>query len=744
MLVPTNLVMHPLASRLSFAAALLAASTSPRLAVAADGEDTADLEALLQESVVTTASRNEERASVAPASMTTVTAEEMRSAGVRSLDEALELLGLGLYVSRPRDYLTAVDVGAQGILLRDFGRHVLVMLDGVALNSPGTGRISVNEALGVPFDMVDRVEVMLGPGSVSYGSNAMLAVINVVTKHAADLGGVEASAEIGTTLPQDADGMPTAGSGSRFGLRYRLSAAGAKRFRLFGEDGEVTAGGEWLQDLSASYGVTPFSSAAAGNQSFLPGQTTWGGMAEHALSAPSGVVTARVGPVRLTANAYHYERTMPLVGTFNDPEAKEQQSGVRLDLEHLWEVDSKITLRSRAYGGHASFSERSNYGEDFWCLPEQPGGCAFEMSARSSWAGIEQQLTGDWNLDGELVTTVGFDAQLRWFDGTPATYRDLLTGALPSDLPVPHASSSEAIGAIFAQQVWRPLSWLSMNGGARVDLEGRFGARASPRVALVFTPRERSVIRLSYSEAFRAPSQYELTELDPTFRLSPDHLEPETVRGFEVEAQQRVGRVSVSLRGFASIYDGFIEARNATAEEIARGAGKLSPNVDPGQVIVNDNLTTLRVLGGSASLKVLLPAGFSAGATFNLSRAEDDEGEHVERLPTWFGNFRAGWRGDDGHQLSLLGVFAGDRLILYNAQPTAEHIGPRLDLRLAASGPLGAIAGASWRASVGAGLNPDLPFEIAEQTDTPRGYVLYPDQPRFFGFVGLHYALDHD
>jgi outer membrane receptor for ferrienterochelin and colicin len=44
--------------------------------------------------------------------------------------------------------------------------------------------------------MVDHIEVILGPGSVLYGSNAMLGVINVVTKHAKDWSGVHGVAEV--------------------------------------------------------------------------------------------------------------------------------------------------------------------------------------------------------------------------------------------------------------------------------------------------------------------------------------------------------------------------------------------------------------------------------------------------------------------------------------------------------------------------------------------------------------------
>ncbi len=70
----------------------------------APGGDLESLEALLNESVVTTASRSAERVSSAPSAMFTITAEELRNYGIRSVDEALAFLGVGLRLEKGRDY----------------------------------------------------------------------------------------------------------------------------------------------------------------------------------------------------------------------------------------------------------------------------------------------------------------------------------------------------------------------------------------------------------------------------------------------------------------------------------------------------------------------------------------------------------------------------------------------------------------------------------------------------------------
>jgi outer membrane receptor protein involved in Fe transport len=663
---------------------------------------------------VTTTSRSAERASVAPATIFTLSADEMMASGARTVDEALELLGLGVYVAKRRDYTSDIDVGAQGLLLRGAGRHVLVMLDGVILNSQGTGRISLHEALGVPFDLIDHIEVMLGPGSVIYGSNAMLAVINIVTRRARELGRARAAFEVGVAAPQDTEGRPTSiGAGGRLGLRYRIGAGGGARFRIGRTEGEVAAMLEWIHEESAGYGVTPFTMGEAADQSFLPGQAAWGGSATHSMRAPSGAISLRLGDLRLLVSGFHYYRTMPLVGTFNDPFAREEQGGVRVDLRHGWQITPKLRLDSRLYGGYSLFAERSRYGESFWC-PEGLDGCRFEASARSGWLGLEQIFTADWFVDGKVVTSVAYDLRPRFLDSTPADYSDLNTGVMPEGLLRPHLHDTSFVGAISAQQIWRPLPWLSLNAGGRLDIDSGFGLRFSPRAAVVLTPApgRGPTLRVSYNEAFRAPSVYEITEFDPTYRISPTNLRPETVRSAELEVQQRAWRVQLSLRGYATFYDGLIESRLATAEEVAAAADHLSPTVDPEVVIVNDNIRSLHVFGGSLSAHLRLPSGFSLGGTVNAARTQTPEGEAFQRMPLVFGNFRAGWqRGADGPSISLVGVFAGEREILQSFNPIDARLGPRVDLRLTAAGPLSAVKapGLRWRATLGFDVNPELP-----------------------------------
>ncbi|RYE84416.1 MAG: TonB-dependent receptor, partial [Myxococcales bacterium] len=161
----------------------LLALLGPRLAQADAG-----LDALLETNVVSTASRQAETSSEAPATSSTISSDELRRYGIRTLDEALNFLSLGVVSTNP---LHAVEVGARGVLLTaDYGNHMMVLVNGHLLNEQWNGTAYYERGLGVPIELIDRIEVTLGPGSVLYGSNAMLGVIQVFTKSARDYKGL--------------------------------------------------------------------------------------------------------------------------------------------------------------------------------------------------------------------------------------------------------------------------------------------------------------------------------------------------------------------------------------------------------------------------------------------------------------------------------------------------------------------------------------------------------------------------
>ncbi|MEW6570143.1 MAG: TonB-dependent receptor [Nitrospirota bacterium] len=130
------------------------------------------------EEVVVTAARLEEPLEETTSSVTIIRSEDIEKKGIDFLTDAL----------REVPELNLVQNGGSGkvatVLLRGgSSSHTLVMVDGIKVNSPATGSFDFS---GVSVDDVERIEIVKGPQSTFYGSEAMVGVINIITKRGRD------------------------------------------------------------------------------------------------------------------------------------------------------------------------------------------------------------------------------------------------------------------------------------------------------------------------------------------------------------------------------------------------------------------------------------------------------------------------------------------------------------------------------------------------------------------------------
>ena len=139
------------------------------------------------------ASKVEQKETEAPASITVITADDIKKQGYQTLGDALQSVP-GFNVSYDRNYEF---VGVRGVDLGDFNSRILLLVDGHRVNNNLTDGAFVDNAFLLDLDLVDRVEVIRGPSAVLYGNNAFFGVINVITRTGAQLNGFEVASDYG-------------------------------------------------------------------------------------------------------------------------------------------------------------------------------------------------------------------------------------------------------------------------------------------------------------------------------------------------------------------------------------------------------------------------------------------------------------------------------------------------------------------------------------------------------------------
>jgi len=133
---------------------------------------------------VTSAEKREQKLSDVAAAIYVLTGEEIRRSGVRTIPAALRLVP-GLEVARYNNSTWAVS--ARGFNSTTANK-LLVLIDGRSVYTPLFGGVFW-DVENVPLEDVDRIEVIRGPGTTLWGSNAVNGVVNIIRKKAADTQG---------------------------------------------------------------------------------------------------------------------------------------------------------------------------------------------------------------------------------------------------------------------------------------------------------------------------------------------------------------------------------------------------------------------------------------------------------------------------------------------------------------------------------------------------------------------------
>lgn len=171
----------------------LALSPAAHAAPAPDASDDKALEALLNREVQGP-SRYAQSLMDAPASVSVLERKESDALGHQTVGDQLARLP-GVYLSNSRTYSA---IGLRGFSRPgDYNSRVLMAVDGQRVNEAIFDQGLPQLEFPIVAEWVQRVELVRGPGSSVYGSNALLGVVNVVTLDGADAPGLTTQASAG-------------------------------------------------------------------------------------------------------------------------------------------------------------------------------------------------------------------------------------------------------------------------------------------------------------------------------------------------------------------------------------------------------------------------------------------------------------------------------------------------------------------------------------------------------------------
>lgn len=185
-----RLFMLAMCTPVLFVGTNVSAQTDVPSSPAGEG-DNAEVEVELPGSVVT-ATRLETPPSQLGSSVTVITAEDLQQRQVRMVTDALRTVR-GMTIRRTGGIGSQTSIFTRGL----DSDHTLVMVDGVRISDVGSpnGTPAIDH---MTVDAIDRIEVVRGPQSTLYGSDAMAGVINIITKQGAGRPGGSVSIEAGS------------------------------------------------------------------------------------------------------------------------------------------------------------------------------------------------------------------------------------------------------------------------------------------------------------------------------------------------------------------------------------------------------------------------------------------------------------------------------------------------------------------------------------------------------------------
>lgn len=457
---------------------------------------------------IATSTLTEKDISNIPAPVTIFSRDEIEALGVRFLHEILEYVP-GYQVTRYSNYPYEYSASSRGLTFGASSKKILFLLDGHKINDPRSG----NAALLANFSLhhVERLEIIRGPGSSIYGSNAFTGVINIITRKEAK----EVSIATGNEINYD---IFAAYSQSLYDYQFDVQV---NKVKSQGDDYQI-------KDVFTG---EPFKTDDPFELSSL----------QLALSDDRSRYQLHYREIDME-NFYHTARTSNLYN-FSSHSALFLFTEQKIDL--FEEVSSSVSidyLKTELINGNQSSPAGA-----FSAISEPSSDDPLHGYGALDSYRVLTAFNNNWQINQTYEMQFGLEWQYNKESRAEGFTNFDLAAVLSRQFPVdyyPNVDYKIKVGGEQSQPFYGAYLQLQSNMGAinwivggRLDQYPDLDSQFTPRLGLVYLADTHWQLKLLYGEAFRAPELSELTLFSGISRSGNANLESERIKTTDFIAQ---------------------------------------------------------------------------------------------------------------------------------------------------------------------------------------------------------------
>jgi outer membrane receptor protein involved in Fe transport len=480
-----------------------------------------------------------------PSSVTTISKQQIRTCGGRTLSEVLTMYVPGYFAVEDQDDVIA---GFRG-LAADNNSKVLLLINGQNMNTEfffGPPDAILNSP---DMEYIERIEVIRGPGSVTLGQGALLGVINIITSEANNVDGSTAGGSMSYGANNWLSGSAFLKTNSK-GLKSFFYASGIRY------EGQPMRNEGWI--------------AQQGNQGYKGGKVF--DMGHHLKKTDNTTFQGNIQYKGFTVNIMQINQRRDIYNFFRDREIQGQNI-LSLSLDYNFKITKNISNKTSLTAIEDNYYIWSLSGTTMGGTAERRYGFKSVFNVDELWKnnrlafGVESRLfqMGLKNRDNNnyIANVVGT------FD--PKTANRDLTAVYEQDLRV---------HSFFIEDFYSIGKKIDLFAAIRYDNHSFWGGNFTPRFGAIFSPSKNWIMRASYQSGFRgavglhyaggyrrdgflrANNYSEVTGAKIPNETNINKVEPESMNSFELAVTyKRKDKLTVNGVFFYTLVSNVIDVR---------------------------------------------------------------------------------------------------------------------------------------------------------------------------------------